>query len=583
MGAALRARVDREQRRGREVNFLDGAYQASSYAFAFIVMLGVLIFVHELGHFLAAKACGIRVLKFSLGFGSPVGIGRFRMRWVRGHTEYVVGWIPLGGFVKMLGETPDPETADALAAYPEQTLDAKPLWQKLTVVFAGPAMNLLLPVAIYTGILAVGFPQADTVIGEVEADSPAAAAGLRPDDRVTAIDGEPVQWWRQIDEVFSEHTSGELALQYEREGVVQTASLLVEPRQRSDLFGELVSVGWSGLSHRRPLAMIALADRARPAHRAGLRTGDRVTEVAGTPVEDWYAFAEAYAAAGSGGEVAIRVARGRDDPEEVALRVPALGDLDRLGVVRANVLIEAVTEDSPAAEAGLQAGDLVHTVDGAPAHSFETFADRVRSSGGRALALGILRDGEALEVRVAPALVQTDPTGIGVEVERYQIGILGNNLLALPGSLGFEQVLNPLVAVPRAAAMTVEITRLFMRGLGKLLTGEVSSNQIAGPIGIAEIAGEALERGWMDYLETLILISINLGILNLLPIPLLDGGQAIVFLVEGVRNERLSMRTREFVQQIGFTMLIVIMGVAFWNDISRNWSRVVDWLTGGGL
>ncbi|MFB3118084.1 MAG: site-2 protease family protein, partial [Myxococcota bacterium] len=162
------------------MNFLDGAFQVSSYAFAFVVMLGVLIFVHELGHFLAAKACGVRVLKFSLGFGSPVGIGRFRLRWVRGHTEYLVGWIPLGGFVKMLSEVPEPETAPELAAHPTETLEAKPLWQKLIVIFAGPAMNLLLPVVIYTGILAVGFPQADSLIGEVEAGSPAAAAGLRP-------------------------------------------------------------------------------------------------------------------------------------------------------------------------------------------------------------------------------------------------------------------------------------------------------------------------------------------------------------------------------------------------------------------
>ncbi|MBW2579270.1 MAG: site-2 protease family protein, partial [Deltaproteobacteria bacterium] len=191
------------------------------------------------------------------------------------------------------------------------------------------------------------------------------------------------------------------------------------------------------------------------------------------------------------------------------------------------------------------------------------------------------RDGEALDVIVAPELIQTDLTGFGMKVPRYRIGIVGSNLLAVRGSIGFERVMNPLVSVPRATAMTVEITHLFLRGLGKLITGDVPRNQLAGPIGIAEIAGKALERGWMDYLQTLILISINLGILNLLPIPLLDGGQAVVFLVEGVRNERLSLRTREFVQQIGFTMLVVIMGFAFWNDISRNWSRVVDWLTGG--
>ena len=129
--------------------------------------------------------------------------------------------------------------------------------------------------------------------------------------------------------------------------------------------------------------------------------------------------------------------------------------------------------------------------------------------------------------------------------------------------------------------MTIEITQIFLRGIGKLITGEVPRHQIAGPIGIAEIAGKSLERGWMDYLHTLILISINLGILNLLPIPVLDGGQAMVFIVEGVRRAPLSHRTRGFVQQVGVTMLLLIMGLAFWNDISRNWSKVVDWLTGG--
>ncbi|MBW2693878.1 MAG: RIP metalloprotease RseP [Deltaproteobacteria bacterium] len=563
------------------MNFFAAAYQASSYAFAFIVMLGVLIFVHELGHFLAAKACGIRVLKFSLGFGSPVGIGRFRMRWVRGTTEYVVGWIPLGGFVKMLGETPDPETASELAAYPEETLESKPLWQKLIVIFAGPAMNLLLPVLIYTGILAVGFPQADSIIGEVEAGSPAAAAGLRPNDHVTAVDGTPVQWWGEISDAISAHASGELLIEYERDGAQETARLSIELRERPDPFGELVEVGWSGLYHRRPQAMVALLDRALPAYRVGLRTGDLVTEVAGAPVADWYAFADAYAAAGHSGDVSIALQRGRENPEELNLQVPALGDLESLGVIRANVLIAEVSEDSPAAEVGLQGGDLIQRVDGLPSNSFESFANSVRASRGDPLELHILRDGEALDVSVAPELIQTDLTGFGMKVPRYRIGIVGSNLLAVRGSIGFERVMNPLVSVPRATAMTVEITHLFLRGLGKLITGDVPRNQLAGPIGIAEIAGKALERGWMDYLQTLILISINLGILNLLPIPLLDGGQAVVFLVEGVRNERLSLRTREFVQQIGFTMLVVIMGFAFWNDISRNWSRVVDWLTGG--
>ncbi|HXV37811.1 MAG TPA: RIP metalloprotease RseP [Myxococcota bacterium] len=560
------------------MNFLAGAYQASSYAFAFVVMLGVLIFVHELGHFLAAKACGIRVLKFSLGFGAPVGIGRFRLRWVRHHTEYVVGWIPLGGFVKMLGEGGGDEVDAALEAAPEESLDSKSLWQKLFVIFAGPAMNLLLPVAIYTAILAVGFPQAEAVIGEVEVGSPAAAAGLLPGDRVTAIDGTPVEWWRQVEEALVGTPRGELAIDYERDGEQRSTRVALEPRQSSDVFGDDVAVGWAGLYHQRPHALIGIASPASTAQRAGLRSGDRITAVAGEPVADWPALARAYAAAQ--GEVELSLERGPERAEALSVRVPALGSLERLGVIRADVLIADVGEGTPAAAAGLRYGDLILSVNGEPMHSFETFANAVRSSGGETLQLDMLRDGERLEVAVTPELANADPTGLGIEVPRYRIGIVGNNLLAVPGAIGFEQIHNPLVAVPRAFALTVEVTRVFVRGLGKLITGDVPSNQLSGPIGIAEIAGKALERGWMDYLQTLILISINLGILNLLPIPLLDGGQAIVFLVEGVRNERLSLRTREFVQQIGFTVLILIMGFAFWNDISRNWSRVVDWLTG---
>jgi regulator of sigma E protease len=563
------------------VTFLGGAYQASSYLFAFVVMLGVLIFVHELGHFLAAKACGIRVLKFSLGFGPPVGIGRFRMRWVRGHTEYVVSWIPLGGFVKMLGESTEADEQGDVQTNPSEALSSKPLWQKLFVIFAGPAMNLLLPVLLFSVIFAAGLPQANSVIGEVESGSPAAFAGLQPGDRIVAIDGASVEWWKDVDQALSERRDGELTLGYARDGVESTAQIAIEPRGQADVFGDDVTVGWIGVSHRRPLAVVGLADRDAPAYLAGLRSGDQVTAVAGKAVEDWYEFAQAYAESGVVGEISIELKRGVESAESVTLSVPALGDIASLGVVRADVLIMDVSEDTPAAQAGILAGDLIRSVNGVPVHSFDTFADLVRVSAGRTLELGLVRDAEEIEVSVMPALVPTDLTGIGVEVPRYRIGIRGNNLLSLAGGTGVNQILNPLVSIPRATLLTIEITQVFMQGLGKLVTGEVPSNQIAGPIGIAEIAGKALERGWMDYLQTLVLISINLGILNLLPIPILDGGQAVVFIIEGVRRAPLSLRTRGFVQQVGVTMLLMIMGLAFWNDISRNWSRVVGWLTEG--
>jgi regulator of sigma E protease len=151
------------------------------------------------------------------------------------------------------------------------------------------------------------------------------------------------------------------------------------------------------------------------------------------------------------------------------------------------------------------------------------------------------------------------------------------------GPLSLDQERNPLRSAPRAVAMTVDYTAKFLEGLQKIVTGEVSRNQIAGPIGIAEIAGRALEHGWETYLSILVVISINLGILNLLPIPILDGGQALIFAVEGIKRAPLSLRTREIFQQIGFTILVLLMGLAFWNDLSRHWTRLVDWLSSVGL
>ena len=171
------------------------------------------------------------------------------------------------------------------------------------------------------------------------------------------------------------------------------------------------------------------------------------------------------------------------------------------------------------------------------------------------------------------------PLGIeGMEEEVYLIGIT-HALATLVGVHRIDRVRNPIIALPRAVEMTVDTTVLFLRGLGKLLTGEVSTDKLAGPIGIAEIARKSLDLGWQAYLSTMILISINLGILNLLPIPILDGGQALIHLVEGVKRSPISLRTRELVQSVGLTFLIMLMGLAFWNDLSRHFSRLLEWLT----
>jgi regulator of sigma E protease len=180
-------------------------------------------------------------------------------------------------------------------------------------------------------------------------------------------------------------------------------------------------------------------------------------------------------------------------------------------------------------------------------------------------------------VRLAPERAPAPASG--VEEEVFLIGIEGANAV-LPGAAATDRVRNPLRAIPRAADMTFELTGLFLDGLGRIVSGQISRRNIGGPIEIAKQSHAALEEGWDRFLHLLVLISINLGILNLLPIPILDGGQALLFAVEGIKRQPLSLRTREMVQQVGLILLVALMGFAFWNDLSRHWSSFVEWVRG---
>jgi regulator of sigma E protease len=556
---------------------MNGLATGFEFVFALVLMLGVVVTIHELGHFWAAKACGVRVLKFSIGFGNPIGIGRFRLRWQRRGTEYVIAWFPLGGFVKMLGEATDDDAHVSRAAPPPpDSLAAQPLWKKLTIVLAGPVMNLLLPVVVVAASLWVGVERRDPTVGTVEPGSPAAVAGILPGDRVLALDGEQIRFWDDLERAVRERPGAELALSFARGEERFERRLAVEQKAGLDLLGQKSDVGWLGLQHHRQSATLGIPSRDAPAAKAGLRSGDRVVALAGAPVEDWNAFAAAYAAAPPG-ELTLRVARGEGEAaEESDVRVPALGDVARLGVIPAVVLVAAVSPGMPAAEAGIQPGDLLVAVGGEPVGSFGTFRETVLASEGKPLDVTVAHGGETRVLSLAARLGKAAPED---PQEQYLIGISAVNA-TLPGPSAIDRVRNPLVALPRAVVATVETTGTFLAGLGRIVSGDISRRSIGGPIEIARQSHLALQRGWETFVSLLVIISINLGVLNLLPIPILDGGQAVLFTLEGLKRGPLPRRALEWVQQVGLFLLVGLMGFALWNDVSRYWASFFEWLKG---
>lgn len=547
-------------------------------------MVALLVFVHELGHFLVAKACRIHVPVFSIGFGR-------RLFGVRiGETDYRVSALPFGGYVRMaganFGDAIDDESEGPVD--PETSFSRRPVWQRLLVVAAGPAFNLILPVVVFTALLMAGEPQPAAVIGAVEQGSPAEEAGLRPGDRVIRVDGQAPSTWG---EVFS-------ALRPEAE----EHELIVErDGQQLALQMRLPKGAAMGVGHSRPSAHLGVDDPASPAGRAGLRTGDRLVEVAGQPVADWV---EAEAALGRAVD-ALPIVVEREG-QRLALRLepdpsyqPLGGALDavhgRYGLLPATLFVgtvgQTVDKDpdglfsrlkpspppapTPASLAGIEPGDRFLAIDGrriqrwsdvltAVSQSMEGEGDQARA---RSVQVELVRRGERIERSLQPEVVRdTDVLG-----RYYYRPILGVSRQGEMVDGPMTRVYYDLLpATRRALDETARLAGFIVEQLGKLVTGEAAvQKSLGGPVEIVRQASQAAEAGIFSYARLGGMLSISLGIVNLLPVPVLDGGQLLFFLVEAVRGRPLSHRLRERLQQVGVLFLVLLMLFVLVFDVSR--------------
>ncbi len=433
-----------------------------------IILLGILIFVHELGHFLFAKLLNVKVLKFSLGFGPRLLGKKF------GETEYLLSAVPLGGYVKMLGEEVGDEITDEEKA---RAFNFQSVWKRMLIVFSGPVFNILSASLIFVFIFLAGVPVSYPDIGKVNENSPAARAGLMTGDRVLEINGKKILSWDEIEAFVDDEPGKSLLFRVQRKEEIVERSVIPERKSERNIFGEKKEVWDIGIT---PLLFPVVGEvmKGSRAEKAGIKKGDRIIGIAGAVPETWQDMTKVI----------------HENPE-------------------------------------------------------------------KSLRFVIKRNGQIIELAITPerSTVQT------IEGEEKAVGLIGIKPLAND----FIKRYGPAGALSLGVKKTWDICVLTVVSIIKLIERIIPAETIGGPILIVQMAGEQAAHGLLSFFTFLAIISINLGVLNLLPIPILDGGHILFFTIEAIRRKPLSEKTMMIAQRAGLAIIVSLMIFAFYNDIMR--------------
>jgi regulator of sigma E protease len=537
----------------------------------FLLLLGVLVTVHELGHFLVAKACGVKVLRFSIGFGPKL------LGFTKGETEYQIAMLPLGGYVKMAGDSPYEELP------PEEAhrgfLNAAP-WKRALIVVAGPVFNLVFPILVYFFVF-VGPQQAiSTRVGSVDPSMPAAAVGIRPGDLILSVDGVEVRTFDQLSESFEGRFARPIPVELERNGQRQTVQVTPVKKTETTVI-DTVERGLIGISSVRRPPVVGVPPGS-PAEQAGLKTFDRILNVNGTFVADEAALREQLAQA----QGPVRLTVQRLEPVRAGVvmgRVPSVTEvtlekqpgegLAALGAEPADLYVMAVQPGSAAHKAGLKAGDRLLAFQGQPLVSSNLLATELSNLKDQPFQLtwrSAAEGREQTQTLAQAPLSRKDE--FGQKSAPLTLGASTWFPTAADHVVPPEQVtvhLTPMQALRKAALVVPQIVGQMLKVLAGLVTRDVPLDTLGGPIMMYQLASKTEELGMSYFLHIMALISINLGVMNLLPIPILDGFHLLSAAWEGIRRRPIPVRVREVANMIGLAMLLLLMGLVMFNDLTR--------------
>ncbi len=443
-----------------------------SYLLAFAVLLGIVVVVHEFGHYWVAKRCGVKVLRFSVGFGKPILSRRFGAD----QTEWALGAFPLGGYVKMLDEREAPVAPKEL----HRAFNRQSVWKRMAIVVAGPLANLLLAILLFWFLFIVGVPGSKPILGEIVTGSAAERAGFVSGEKIVAIDDDPVLTWHEV--------------------------------------------GWeitTRLASKNPIPVTT--------EDAAGQLRERLLDTAGVTDQDM-------------------------ESDFVA----------KLGLTRnrPSVEIVEVMPDSAALRAGLKARDEVLSINRKRlSGGVQEFIGTIQASVGKPLEIEVKRDGAVIQLMATPEAAPDRGKAKGI------IGAKVGEVDA--AALRSKASYAPFLALSKALAKTWDMSWLSLKSLARMLIGELSVKNLSGPVTIASYAGQTAQMGIIQFISFIAVISISLGVLNLLPIPLLDGGHLMYYIAEIIKGSPVSEKIMEAGQQIGLVLLIGLMVIAFYNDINR--------------
>jgi regulator of sigma E protease len=572
-------------------NALTGVFDAAG---PFLILLGLLITVHEFGHFIVAKLMGVRVEVFSLGFGKKI------LSYKYGDTNYCVSIIPLGGYVKMYGDDPTKEVPESERKY---SFLKKPVGQRIAIVLAGPLMNLIFAFFLFMVIGVFGEPLPVAQIGDIAAGTRAFEAGFRSGDRILTIDEKPVQTWIEAKALINDSANKQLHFEVERANSIEKAQVQVTPilAPNDNIVSPRSEVGAiEGLDSLSAASMIGISDPDGVAAKAGLRSLDVITKVNDREVTTWrdlehhliedlfkgrkpiHLTVESYADSDRptpreivlnthDGEVKADLPKGHQSTGENVSQAMSLNDL---GIESSQLYLWKVKSGSPAALAGLQLGDRILAVNDEPMESWLQVIKAVKTFNPDKAPLEFTyrRNKEIHKVSIRPAMTALIDTR-GKDEQRFTIGIVSGQMQSGPRLMDFRTK-GVTETLKMSTRRTIETTQMVIMSLVRLVQGDVSAKNIGGIISIGRFANQSYDAGFAAFMRMMALISINLFLLNLLPVPVLDGGHLVFFTIEALQGAPLSMRKMEIAQQVGLVILMFLMGFALFNDIS-NWLNSV--------